>query len=161
MQTHRSCPAKGGHALKIHEQAHEPIPRITMRNRPPHENNQYVTNSGSNHTNQNPNWLPETPGILKNGPAASAHDFRATHERAPKYDISHPTLAPKNLTLNKFSQTPRRNQNHQRISKNKLTSGYRKRLSGSRAIKQNVKCFPDFLFAILTASTPRLRRVLL
>ena len=68
-----------------------------------------------------------------------------------------PTLTGANSTSNKFSQTPRANHNHQHISKNKLTSGYRKRLSGSRAIKQNVKKIPDFLFVILAASTPRLK----
>ena len=72
-----------------------------------------------------------------------------------------PTLTGANSMSNKFSQTPRANHNHQHISKNKLTGGYRKRSSGSRAIKQNVDFFPDFLFAILTASTPRLGRILL
>ena len=66
-----------------------------------------------------------------------------------------PTLRYANSTLNKFSQTPRPNQNHKHISKNKLTSGYRKRPLESRTVKQNVEFFPDFLFVICAASTPR------
>ena len=64
----------------------------------------------------------------------------------------------KNLASNKFSWTKRAICKHQHIMNNKLTSGYRKRLSESRADKQNVKKFPDFLFVILVASTPRAER---
>ena len=40
--------------------------------------------------------------------------------------------------------------------KNKLTSGYRKRSLESRAINENVKFFPGFLFVTGSASTLRL-----
>ena len=50
--------------------------------------------------------------------------------------------SPHKFNVKQISQTPRANQNHHHIPKNKLTDGYRKRLSGSRAIKQNVKLFP-------------------
>ena len=60
----------------------------------------------------------------------------------------------KNLVSNKFSQTPRPNQNVKHIPKNKLTGGYRKRLSGFRAAKQNVEFFPEFLFVTCPPSTP-------
>ena len=84
--------------------------------------------------------------------------FRHSNVGEPCIFCAHElTLAGTNSMSNKFSQTPRANQNHQHISKNKLTSGYRKRLSGSRAIKQDVIFFPGFLFVILTASTPRLK----
>ena len=42
-----------------------------------------------------------------------------------------------------FSGTPRPNQNHQHISFDKLTDGYRKRLSGLRAGSQNVTDMPE------------------
>ena len=54
-----------------------------------------------------------------------------------KIDIHHPTLVLKNSMSNQFSQTPGLNQNLPCIPKLKLTGGYRKRLSGSRAINQN------------------------
>ena len=50
---------------------------------------------------------------------------------------------------------PRPNQKHQHISKLKLTDGYRKRLSESRAVNQNVRNFPDLsvqLFSSLASS---------
>ena len=68
------------------------------------------------------------------------------------------TLNPTNSTSNKFSGAPRGNQNHQRISKNKLTDGYRNRLSRSRAVVTNVEFFPDFLFVVSTASTPPVKK---
>ena len=64
------------------------------------------------------------------------------------------TLNPTNSISNKFSGAPGGYQKHQHISKNKLTGGYRKRLSGSRAVITNVEFFPGFLFVKLTASTP-------
>ena len=66
-----------------------------------------------------------------------------------------PTLPSQNLTSNKFSWTKRAICHHKHIMKNKLTGGYRKRLSGSRAINENVKIFPDFLFVTGSASRPR------
>ena len=54
-----------------------------------------------------------------------------------------------------FSGMPRPNYKHQHISNLKLTDGHRKRLSGSRAGRQNVNCFPDFWLSIFDASTPR------
>ena len=66
-----------------------------------------------------------------------------------------PTLVPKNLVSNKFSWTKRAICKHKHIMKNKLTSGYRKRLSGSRADKQNVKNFPDFRLSNFHALTVR------
>ena len=61
-----------------------------------------------------------------------------------KLDIHRPTLAYQNPMPNKCSQTPGRDQQIQRISNPKLTDGYRKRLSGSRAINQNAPKMPDF-----------------
>ena len=58
-----------------------------------------------------------------------------------KFCAHEPILSGANSMSNKCSQTPRANHNHQYISKSKLTGGYRKRSSGSRAIKQNVN-FP-------------------
>ena len=82
--------------------------------------------------------------------------FRHFSAHEPCIFCAHePTLMHTNSMSNKFSQTPRANQNHHHISKNKLTSGYRTRSSRSRAIKQNVNFFPGFPFVILTASTPR------
>ena len=61
-----------------------------------------------------------------------------------KFRTHEPTLVPTNSMSNKFSQASRPFQNVKHISKNKLTGGYRKRSSGPRAIKQNVKFFPGF-----------------
>ena len=54
-----------------------------------------------------------------------------------------PTLPYANRVSNKFSWTPGVNCQHQHITKNKLTGGYRKRLSGSREIHENAKLFPE------------------
>ena len=54
------------------------------------------------------------------------------------------TVTLTNSMSNKFSEIPRRNTKHQHTSKLKLTDGYRKRLSGSRTINQNVPKMPDF-----------------
>ena len=86
--------------------------------------------------------------------------FVTLGQETSRHHEHHPptsTLDFANSMSNKFSQTSRANPNHHHISKNKLTGGYRKRLSGSRAIRQNVKFFPDFLFVILVASAPRLK----
>ena len=66
-----------------------------------------------------------------------------------------------NLASNKFSQTPRPDQNVKRICLYKLTGGYRKRYSGSRAMKQHVIFLPEISVNIFSASRPRRRRVLL
>ena len=58
---------------------------------------------------------------------------------------------------NKFSWTKRAICKHKHIMKNTLTSGYRKRLSGSRAINENVKTLPGFLFVTGSASRPGLK----
>ena len=60
-----------------------------------------------------------------------------------KFCAHEPTLSYNNSVPNNFSKTPRANQNHQHISKNKLTGGYRKRLSGFRAGSQNVTKMPE------------------
>ena len=70
-------------------------------------------------------------------------------------------MAPKNLMSNKFSQTPRPDQNVKQICLYKLTGGYRKRSSGSRAMKQNEVFSPEISVNIFSASTTRPRRDLL
>ena len=60
-----------------------------------------------------------------------------------KFRISHLTLNPQNIMSKNLSGTPRPNHNHQHISLNNLTGGYRKRLSGFRAANQNVTKMPE------------------
>ena len=79
----------------------------------------------------------------------------ARNEPTAKIDTNDPTLRYANSMSNKFSQTPRLSQNVKHISKNKVTGGNRKRLSRSRAEKQNVEFFPEFLFVTDPPSTPR------
>ena len=55
---------------------------------------------------------------------------------------------------NKFSQTPGRNHNLPRISKPKLTGGYRKRSLKSRDMSKNVTIFPQILLTKLTVVCP-------
>ena len=112
------------HKLSNNQTTHEPIPRMALRNRPPHENKQHNTNSEPNHANQNPKWFPDTLGIPKNACVNSARGFRhfrTRHETTPRNHPPTSTLAGTNSMSNKFSQTPRANQKHQHISKNKLT----------------------------------------
>ena len=40
------------------------VPTINARNDLYHENGRYHTDYGSNHANQNPNWVPKTPAAL-------------------------------------------------------------------------------------------------
>ena len=62
-----------------------------------------------------------------------------------------------NFASNIFSGTPRPNHNHQHISLNKLTGGYRKRLSIFRTGSQNVTKMPENAVHKLFAPRPRPR----
>ena len=75
-----------------------------------------------------------------------------------RFRAQQPTLYPTNLVSNTLSWASRTIRHHEHIMKNKLTGGYRKRLSGSRAINENVKSFPEFLVVTGAASTPRLKK---
>ena len=72
---------------------------------------------------------------------------------------TNPTLTLQNLMSNKFSGTPRPNHNHQHMPLYKLTGGYRKRLSGFRAMKQNAKFFPEIPATKLTTVSPTTGRI--
>ena len=72
-----------------------------------------------------------------------------------KFRILQPTLSIPNCVSNEFSVTTRPNQNHQHISFNKLTDGYRKRLSTFRAISQNVTKMPQNSVHHFFLSKPR------
>ena len=64
-------------------------------------------------------------------------------------------LEVRKLDIKQSFQSPRPSQNVKHTLLNKLTGGYRKRLSGFGAVKQNVEFFQDFQFATFTALTPR------
>ena len=91
-----------------------------------------------------PQTLENQPGTSRQNPTA-----KTDHYKRP---IMHTNSISKIFSWN--SGAIRR---HKHIMKNKLTGGYRKRLSGSRAINENVKFFPDFLFVTGSASRPRLK----
>ena len=71
------------------------------------------------------------------------------------------TLTLPNFASKNCSGTPRPNQNHQHISLNKLTGGYRKRLSGFRAASQNVTKMPQNSVHRIVPSKTRPGRLLL
>ena len=93
---------------------------------------------------QNPPTLAKQPETSRQTP---------TTRKRP----SPPTLTGANWISKKFSWNSGAIRRHKHIMKNKLTGGYRKRLSGSRAINGNVIFFPDFLFVTGSASRPRLK----
>ena len=66
-----------------------------------------------------------------------------------------------NFISNNFSGTPRPNHNHQHIPFNNLTGGYRKRLSGSRNIHENVGFSPEILVANSTPNSAHRQKTIL
>ena len=81
-----------------------------------------------------------------NNKIAEVISIRRRGDISWKFRILHPTLAPKNLSSNEFSGAPQANRNHQHMPLDKLTGGYRKRLSRFwTGTKTSRKC-PKILF---------------
>ena len=99
---------------------------------------------------------------LKFASASEFADF-SLRERSPAsifheiFEISDfaPDLDPRKSFSKNFSGTPRPNHNHQHISLDKLTGGYRKRLSGFWTGGQNVTNMPENSVHQIFASRPR------
>ena len=87
-------------------------------------------------------------------PASIFHEISKISNFAPDLD-------PHKSFAKNFSGTPRPNHNHQHISLNKLTGGYRKWLSGFWADNENVTEMPEISVHQIFASRPRSRGDLL